>query len=157
MLADSPQRDRIVEITIITGTGSEGMATQLARSRSKRVTLADVAAAAGVSVATASVAITGRRSGNCRVSPAVAEKIRRTAALLKYRPNLQARNLSTQRTRTIALLIKRAAWHNAMFYLSSAQRVLRDQGYSSTVMLNPDDRIESERAHIDLCVERQVE
>ena len=133
------------------------MATQLARSRSKRVTLADVAAAAGVSVATASVAITGRRSGNCRVSPAVAEKIRRTAALLKYRPNLQARNLSTQRTRTIALLIKRAAWHNAMFYLSSAQRVLREHGYGETVMLHPGDYADSERAHIDLCIERQVE
>ena len=44
--------------------------------KTKRVTLADVAVRAGVSVATASVAITGRPSGNCRVSPAVAEKIR---------------------------------------------------------------------------------
>ena len=133
------------------------MATQLARSRSKRVRLADVAAAAGVSVATASVAITGRRSGNCRVSPAVAEKIRRTAAQLKYRPNLQARNLSTQRTRTIALLIKRPAWHNAMLYVSSAQRVLSEAGYTEVVMLQPDHTVESERAHIDLCIERQVE
>src|SRR5437667_11745643 len=133
------------------------MAAALASSRTKRVTLADVAAAAGVSIATASVAITGRRSGNCRVSPAVADKIRAAPAQLKYRPNLQARNLSTQRTRTIALLIKRAAWHNAMFYVSSAQRVLREHGYAETVMLHPDNTVASERAHIEQCIERQVE
>src|SRR5438552_11656327 len=97
------------------GQRSASEASDVSKLRSKRVTLADVAAKAGVSVATASVAITGRPSGNCRVSPAVAEKIRRAARQLNYHPNLQARNLSTQRTHTIALLIKRAAWHNAMF------------------------------------------
>jgi len=80
----------------------------LKKAKTKRITLADVAAKAGVSVATASVAITGRRSGNCRVSPAVAEKIRAVAHELHYRPNLQARNLSTQRTHNVAMLIKRA-------------------------------------------------
>ncbi len=119
--------------------------------------MADVAAAAGVSVATASVAITGRRSGNCRVSVSVAEKIRETARRLNYRPNLQARNLSTRRTRTIAVLIKRAAWHNAMFYVSACQRVLRERGYCESVMLYPDNELASERQHFDLCIERQVE
>jgi LacI family transcriptional regulator len=127
------------------------------RGKPKRVTLADVAAQAGVSVATASVAITGRRSGNCRVSPAVAEKIRRAARLLNYRPNLQARMLSTQRTHTVAVLIKRAAWHNAMFYVSSAQRVLREHGYAESFMLHPDNNVESEREHLELCLQRGVE
>jgi len=107
------------------------------KKRVKRVTLADVAALAGVSVATASVAITGRPSGNCRVSPAVAEKIRRAAKELHYRPNLQARSLSTQRTRTIAMLIKRSSWHNAMYYVGAAQRVLRSRGYSETILALP--------------------
>jgi LacI family transcriptional regulator len=124
---------------------------------SKRVTLADVAAKAGVSVATASVAITGRPSGNCRVSPAVAEKIRRAARALNYRPNLQARNLSTQRTHTAALLIKRSAWHNARFYIPAAQRVLREHGYLEICTLYPDNRLESEREGIDLCIQRRVE
>jgi LacI family transcriptional regulator len=125
--------------------------------KTKRVTLADVAAKAGVSVATASVAITGRPSGNCRVSPAVAEKIRRAAGLLNYRPNLQARNLSTQRTHTVALLIKRAAWHVAMPYVSVAQRVLREHGYLEYFTLYPDNRLETERENLDLCVQRRVE
>ena len=132
-------------------------AVAVAERKSKRVTLADVAKAAGVSVATASVAITGRPSGNCRVSPAVAEKIRVIAKQLNYRPNLQARNLSTRRTHTVALLIKRAAWHNAMFYVSSAQRILRDRGYVETFMLHPDNTVESEREHLEICIQRGVE
>src|SRR4051812_44320015 len=127
------------------------------KPKSKRVTLADVAAKAGVSVATASVAITGRPSGNCRVSPAVAEKIRRAAALLQYRPNLQARNLSTQRTQTIALLIKRASWHNAMNYVSAAQRILRDNGYLELCTLHHDNELATERTNLELCIERRVE
>ena len=125
--------------------------------RAKRVTLADVAARAGVSVATASVAITGRPSGNCRVSPAVAEKIRRAARTLRYRPNLQARNLSTQRTHTVAMLVKRTNWQNAMFFLSAAQRVLRQRGFTEIFSLHPQDRIEDEREQLEMCIDRRVE
>lgn len=125
--------------------------------KAKRVTLADVASKAGVSVATASVAITGRPSGNCRVSPAVAEKIRRAARALNYRPNLQARNLSTQRTHTVAVLVKQAAWHNAIFYVTAAQRLLRQRGYVETFMLYPDNRLESERDSLELCIDRRVD
>jgi DNA-binding LacI/PurR family transcriptional regulator len=123
----------------------------------KRATLSDVAAKAGVSIATASVAVTGKPSGNCRVSPAVAARVREVARSMQYRPNVQARNLATRRTRTIAFLIKRASWHNAMFYVSAVQRVLREHGYTETFMLHPDNRLESERQQLELCVERRVE
>jgi LacI family transcriptional regulator len=129
----------------------------LRTSRTKRVTLADVAAKAGVSVATASVAITGRRSGNCRVSIAVADKIKQAAHELNYRPNLQARNLSTQRTHTVAILIKRAAWHNAMFYVPDIQKVLRQANFAEMCILYPDNELEHERENLDLCVSRRVE
>ena len=136
------------------GHGGE---SRLGSLRRKRVTLEDVAAKAGVSVATASVAITGRPSGNCRVSPAVAEKIRTAARELSYRPNLYARNLSTQRTNVVAMLVKRSTWHNAMFYLTTAQRVLRQRGYTEFFFVLPDDKIETERLHLEMCIERQVE
>jgi LacI family transcriptional regulator len=126
------------------------------RKNTKRITLADVAAKAGVSVATASVAITGRPSGNCRVSPKVAEKIRNVARELHYRPNLQARSLSTQRTRNIAMLIKRASWHNAIYYVGAAQQVLRSHGYSESFMLH-ENEAEKERAHLELALQRNVE
>lgn len=128
----------------------------LKRQKTKRVTLADVAAKAGVSVATASVAVTGRPSGNCRVSPAVAEKIRAVAKELHYRPNLQARNLSTQRTHTVAMLIKRASWHNAMYYVGAAQKVLRSFGYAESFMLH-ENVVQEERTHLELCIQRGVE
>ena len=129
----------------------------VAKSPRKRVTLADVAAQAGVSVATASVAITGRPSGNCRVSPQVAEKIRSAARALNYRPNIHARSLSTRRTNTVAMLIKRASWHNAMYYVSAMQRVLRERGYSETFLLHPDNRLDSEQQSLETCIERHVE
>src|SRR5689334_2615471 len=125
--------------------------------RRKRVTLADVAAKAGVSVATASVAITGRPSGNCRVSAEVAERIRAAARELNYRPNIQARNLSTQRTHIVAILIKRVAWQNAMHFLAPIQRLLRERGYIETFMLHPDDQIATEREQLEMCIERRVE
>ena len=129
----------------------------LPRAHRKRVTLADVAAQAGVSVATASVAITGRPSGNCRVSAEVAEKIRAAARALNYRPNIQARNLSTQRTHTVAMLIKRASWHNAVFYVAAMQRLLHARGYTDTFMLHPDNRLDTEREQLERCIERRVE
>jgi DNA-binding LacI/PurR family transcriptional regulator len=108
-------------------------------------------------VATASVAITGRRSGNCRVSVAVAEKIKKAAQELNYRPNLQARDLSTQRTHTVAILIKRAAWHNAQFYIPPIQRLLRQARFAEMCILYPDNELERERESLDLCVSRRVE
>jgi LacI family transcriptional regulator len=129
----------------------------LVRTKRKRVTLADVAAKAGVSVATASVAITGRPSGNCRVSAEVAERIRAAARELNYRPNIQARNLSTQRTNVVAILIKRVAWQNAVNYLAPIQQLLRERGYVETFMLHPDNLITTEREQLEMCVERRVE
>jgi LacI family transcriptional regulator len=129
----------------------------VAKIQRKRVTLGDVAAKAGVSVATASVAITGKPSGNCRVSPAVAEKIRRAARQLNYRPNIYARNLSTQRTQTVAILVKRANWHNAMYFLASAQRLLRERGYTEIFLMHRDNTPETERQNIGVCLDRRVE
>jgi LacI family transcriptional regulator len=125
--------------------------------RRKRTTLGDVAAKAGVSVATASVAITGKPSGNCRVSPTVAERIRRAAHQLNYRPNIYARNLSTQRTQTVAMLVKRSNWHNAMYFLASAQRVLRREGYTEIFLMHEDNQLSTERQHLEMCVDRRVE
>src|SRR5688500_4122401 len=128
----------------------------VAKSKRKRVTLGDVAAKAGMSVATASVATTGKPSGNCRVSPAVAEKIRKAARQLNYRPNIYARNLSTQRTQTVAMLVKRSNWHNAMHVLEAAQRVLRERGYTEILLMHGDD-LAAEREHIELAMDRRAE
>jgi LacI family transcriptional regulator len=70
--------------------------------RSSRVTLADVAREAGVSRTTASFVMTGR--SDMRISEAAQQRVREAAERLGYRPNLTARSLRTQRTRTIGLI-----------------------------------------------------
>ncbi|MFT4264646.1 MAG: LacI family DNA-binding transcriptional regulator [Nocardioides sp.] len=66
---------------------------------SRRVTLADVAEAAGVSRSTASEALSGRG----RMSEATRAAVREAAAQLGYRPNALARGLRTGRTFSIGL------------------------------------------------------
>jgi DNA-binding LacI/PurR family transcriptional regulator len=71
----------------------------MSRVRSKQVTLADVARAAGVSPSTASEGLAGRG----RISQATRAAIREAALSLGYRPNALARGLRTGRTFSIGL------------------------------------------------------
>ncbi|WP_329588975.1 LacI family DNA-binding transcriptional regulator [Nonomuraea sp. LP-02] len=65
------------------------------------VTIHDVARAAGVSVASASRALSGRR----RVTPEVAERVARAVAELGYQPNAIAKALRDQTTGTIGMVV----------------------------------------------------
>ncbi len=67
----------------------------------RRVTLADVAARAGVSRATASRALTE----DPRISAGTRAAVRDAAEALKYVPNAAARSLRVRRTRTLGLLL----------------------------------------------------
>lgn len=68
----------------------------------KRVTLADVARLAGLSPAAASMILTGRP--DTRLSPEAHKRVHEAAAQLGYRPNIAARALRTDKTRTIAFI-----------------------------------------------------
>lgn len=63
-------------------------------------TIADVAAAAGVSTGTVSLALNGKG----RVSSETRGRVRRVAEELNYRPSVRARRLRGGRTHTVALL-----------------------------------------------------
>ncbi|GAB4086304.1 LacI family DNA-binding transcriptional regulator [Myceligenerans cantabricum] len=67
-----------------------------------RVTIQQVAAAAGVSPSTVSNLLNGRTN---RMVPATKERIDRAIADLGYRPNRAARQLRTGRTETIGLIV----------------------------------------------------
>lgn len=69
----------------------------------KRVTLADVAAAAVVSASTASLVMTGR-GPELRISPAVQERVRAEAGRLGYRPNAVSVGLRTGTSRTLGFI-----------------------------------------------------
>lgn len=68
----------------------------------KRVTLADVARLAGLSSTAASMILTGRP--DTRLSAEAHERVHAAAAQLGYRPNIAARALRTDKTRTIAFI-----------------------------------------------------
>lgn len=67
-----------------------------------RVTAAQVAKQAGVSVATVSLVVNGKDVG--RVLPETRDRVLRVVAELGYRPDLRGRGLSTGRSQTIAFL-----------------------------------------------------
>lgn len=68
----------------------------------KRVTLADVARQAGLSPTAASMILNGRT--DTRLSPEAHARVNAAAAELGYRPNVAARGLRTDKTRTIAFI-----------------------------------------------------
>jgi LacI family transcriptional regulator len=69
------------------------------------VTLSDVAEAAGVSVSTASKAL----SGTDRISPKTRQLVKSTALRLGFRPNALARSFARGRSQTIGVLTQRAS------------------------------------------------
>lgn len=74
-----------------------------------RVTIMDIASAAGVSFKTVSRVL----NGNPRVAAELRERVLKAAADLNYRPNLAARSLAGARHYAIAMLITSQAMANA--------------------------------------------
>jgi LacI family repressor for deo operon, udp, cdd, tsx, nupC, and nupG len=70
-----------------------------------RVTIAEVARAAGVSPGTVSRALSNR-PGDAKISAATQQLVRETAERLGYRPNLLASALRTQRTGVIGAIVR---------------------------------------------------
>lgn len=105
-------------------------------------TLKDVADAAGVSAATVSLVLNGRANG--RVSTELAGRVQKVAKDLNYRPNLVARSLRTQETKTIGIISNDVAttpFAGAM--LSGAQEVAWRHGWLLLLVdTNSDDQIE---------------
>ena len=73
------------------------------KRRTQIAGLRDVAAQAGIGIATASAVLNGSRS-NTRVSPATRERVLTAAKDLGYHPNALARGLTGRPTRTLGVL-----------------------------------------------------
>ncbi|MET8805774.1 LacI family DNA-binding transcriptional regulator [Streptomyces sp. NPDC004546] len=114
--------------------------------------MADVAREAGVSVATA-----GRALGNYgRVGDDLREQVQAAAQRLGYSPNAVARSMRSGGTRSIGFV--GADISNP--YFATAMRgicdVAREQGYEP-ILANSDDRLEVERAAVNVLLDKQVE
>jgi LacI family transcriptional regulator len=96
----------------------------MSTARAARVTIVDVANAAGVMPSTVSKALNGGRG-----SPEVRRRVEEAAARLGYRPNQRARGLRRSESRSIGVLIPDLA--NAMFlqWLRGVEQAAQERAY----------------------------
>lgn len=116
------------------------------------VGIRDIARDSGVSIATVSRVLHGRAS----VDPALREKVEQTVAALGYRPNMVARNLRMQRTRTVGVIVPNIG--NA--YFADIVRAIQDVASASSytaLLINSDGSPVHEDAAIRTLDERQVD
>ncbi|WP_201439903.1 LacI family DNA-binding transcriptional regulator [Saccharothrix sp. 6-C] len=98
----------------------------------RRVTLRDIADAAGVSIMTVSNVVNDNRA---RVSPETIDRVRRIAAELGYVPSASARSLAARSSRLIGLLVPAAGEDSLMIsphnvaMVGQIERELRKGGY----------------------------
>lgn len=90
------------------------------------IKIKDIAKAAGVSASTVSRALTS--SGP--VSAATAEKIRKAAEALNYRPNFQARSLRTKRSMSVLVVVRDIANPFYLEVFKGVEATAREAGYS---------------------------
>jgi LacI family transcriptional regulator len=118
----------------------------------KRVTIEDVARAAGVSRQTVSRAINNRGE----ISPETRARVLSIAEEMGYRPSGIARGLATQRTRTIGLVVPDNA--NPFFseVARGAEHVAYAEGYN-VFLCNTDEDQQRERAVLQSLEEKRVD
>ncbi|MEI3853609.1 MULTISPECIES: LacI family DNA-binding transcriptional regulator [unclassified Ensifer] len=119
---------------------------------SERVTIYDVAAAAGVSVATASKALndTGRMSAETRA------RIRQAAQELGFRPNSIARSLLSKRSFTVGLLTDDTYGRFTLPVMAGISEGLIDHGVS-VFLCAVEDNPALAKVHVDAMLDKQVD
>ena len=110
-----------------------------------RPRIKDIAATVGVSPATVSRALTG--SG--LVAEPTLTKIREAAMQMDYRPNVNARNLRTQKSMSILIVVRDIANPFYLEVFKGAEYAARAAGYS-VLMGNSEDDPEREIEYFDM-------
>lgn len=120
--------------------------------RPHNVTVRDVAAAAGVSPATASRALSGHTS----VDPQLARRVQRASAELGYRTNVLARALRTRRTDTIGMVVPSISNPYFVATVEAVEQVLADSG-RALLLCDAREDVCVEASRIDLLIDRMVD
>ena len=119
-----------------------------------RVTIIDVARAAGVHPSTVSRVLNGR--GELALLPATRQRVLATASRLGYRPSALARSLRLRRTFTLGMLVPNI--DNPLFppIIKGVEDTAHSRGYN-LVLCNTEDSSEREDAYLRVLRERQVD
>lgn len=122
----------------------------------KRVTLADVARAAGVSRTTASLVLTDR-GDELRISATSQDRVRRVASELGYRPNVVSAGLRSGSSRTIGFISDTVATSQlAGDMIKGALGHAHDNGYMLFIGETEGDLDEEDRL-VEVMLDRQVD
>ncbi|AZN99207.1 LacI family transcriptional regulator [Mesorhizobium sp. M9A.F.Ca.ET.002.03.1.2] len=116
------------------------------------VTLREVAAAAGVSVATASKALNGQG----RMTAETRERIRATARRLGFRPNSLAQSLLRRRSFTVGLLTNDTYGRFSLPLMSGVSDALVDAGVS-VFLCNVEDDTRLAQLHVEAMLDKRVD
>jgi LacI family transcriptional regulator len=122
--------------------------------KSGRVTIVDVAQAAGVHISTASRALNAKSEH--RISPKVVRKIEKTAQELGYRLNTLAAGLRTQRTGTIGLIVPSLSDPLFVPIIASIEERVSKDGYV-TFVASSDYRRDKLASIIDRMISQHVD
>ncbi|MEV6400167.1 LacI family DNA-binding transcriptional regulator [Streptomyces sp. NPDC051907] len=112
----------------------------------------DVAAAAGVSVATVSRVLNNAAS----VSTEARARVLAAVEALGYRPNAVARSLRTDQTRTLGLVISDVLNPYFTELARSVEEEARERGYS-VIIGNADERPELQDHHVRTLLDRRID
>jgi len=117
-----------------------------------RITIHEVAAAAAVSISTASKALndTGRMGSETR------ERVKRIAAEIGYRPNALARGLLSKRSFTVGLLTNDTYGRFTLPVMAGISDALVDHGVSVFLCAIEDDPALAQ-IHVDAMLDKQVD
>ncbi|GAA1546177.1 DNA-binding LacI/PurR family transcriptional regulator [Microbacterium ginsengiterrae] len=116
-------------------------------------TIADVAARAGVSKATASRALSGRGY----VSPETRARVERAAEALSYVAHSSATSLATGRTMTVGVIVPSIERWFFSELLAGAQEALIDAGYDLTLFCLPEHSAARRRVFDDVLPRRRYD
>lgn len=118
----------------------------------RKITIQDVARLAGVSTATVSAVINGKKT----VSPRRTQKVREAIEALDYHADQNARSLRTGQTRVIGVVLPDMAHAFYAEVVAGAEEVASKSGYSFFVCnANEDPRLE--QRHLDTLFSHRVE
>src|SRR5438093_12556082 len=112
----------------------------------------DVASTARVSVATVSAVV----NDTAYVSPALKARVEAAVARLGYRPNLLARGLATQQSRTVGVIVPNIAnpfWPEVVRGIEDAAHA---RGYT-LLLASGDDDLEKEARYLKMFLAKRVD
>lgn len=118
----------------------------------KRATIRDVAALAGVSIGTASRALNGRG----RLNEATVRQVVEAAEKLNYQPDVIAQSLRSRSTKTIGMLLSDLSNPFYGAVIRGAEERLREEGFAM-IIANTNAESSSERYLLNLFSRRRVD